>query len=69
MIWEFCGDPIDDELLDQLLLVATDDATLAPLRTLLDPLELQALRARAERLIDAGVFPDLSPRRNIPYGW
>jgi uncharacterized repeat protein (TIGR03843 family) len=69
VIWEFCGEPIADELLERVLAVATDDQLVAPLRRYLEPLEIQALRGRAERIVDAGIFPQLNSRRNIPYGW
>jgi uncharacterized repeat protein (TIGR03843 family) len=69
VIWDFRGDPIPDALLEDVLRVATDDQLLARLRPYLDALEIQALRARAERIVDAGVYPELSSRRNVPYGW
>lgn len=69
VIWEFCGERIDDALLMKLLEVSCDAELAARLRPLLDPLEIRAFQARAERLVDIGVFPELNPRRNVPYGW
>lgn len=69
VIWEFCGEPIADDLREQLAGIATDNDLATRLRPYLDPLEIAALRGRARRLAEAGVYPDLNPRRNIPYGW
>lgn len=69
VIWDFCGEPIDDELLRKLIDVSADRDLAERLRRLLDPLEVRAFQARAERLAEAGVFPELNPRRNVPYGW
>jgi uncharacterized repeat protein (TIGR03843 family) len=69
VIWDFCGEPIADELLAQLRGVSTDGKLAARLRSHLDPLEIRAFQARASRLAEAGVYPELSSRRNVPYGW
>lgn len=69
VIWDYCGEPIDDELLLALIEISSDKDLAARLRPLLDPLEIRAFQARAERLVDVGHFPDLNPRRNVPYGW
>lgn len=69
VIWDFCGDPIPDDLLHGLTRIH-DDPVLADLvRPHLDPLEVEAFRARAARIAELAVFPQLSSRRNIPYGW
>jgi uncharacterized repeat protein (TIGR03843 family) len=67
VIWDYCGEPIDDELILALIDVSADRELAARLRPLLDPLEIRAFQARAERLAEAGVFPELNPRRNVPY--
>jgi hypothetical protein len=69
VIWDYCGEPIPDEHLDDLTRLYVDDKLPTLLRPYLDPLEIEALRARAARIVDAAVFPELSSRRNIPYGW
>jgi hypothetical protein len=69
VIWEFVGDPIPDDLRQQLRTIACDSDLAARLRLYLDPLEVHAFQARAARLADAGVFPEMNPRRNVPYGW
>ncbi|HZD79993.1 MAG TPA: SCO1664 family protein [Actinomycetota bacterium] len=69
VIWEFAGDPIDDELgrdLERLRMDLGDD-----LRTQLDPLlsarELEAMRERLDALLRSGTFPRPGPGR--PYPW
>ena len=69
VIWDFIGEPIDGELLDALNRIAVADDLAARLKPHLDVLEIEALRARATRLAAAAVFPELTSRRNIPYGW
>lgn len=69
VIWDFCGEEIPANLAAGLARVHDDPAIAEILVPHLDPLEIHALRARAARLIDDGVFPQLSSRRNIPYGW
>lgn len=69
VIWDFGDDPIDGELLDGLIRIYIDDDLPELLRPHLDALEIAAFRARAARLADAAVFPELVSRRSIPYGW
>ncbi len=69
VIWDFIGEPIDSELLDALTRLYVDTDLPAQLSPHLDPLEIEALRGRAARLVDEALFPELSSRRNIPYGW
>jgi uncharacterized repeat protein (TIGR03843 family) len=69
VIWEFCGEQIAPHLLADIARVATDEALAASLRPYLEPLEIEALRGRAVRIAESGVYPALSSRRNIPYGW
>jgi hypothetical protein len=69
VIWEFCGEPIPAHLLDDLLRLYVDDELPTLLRPWLEPLEIEAFRARIARVAELGIFPQLSSRRNIPYGW
>lgn len=70
VLWQFVGRPIREELLDNMrLLVANRDALEAELQDLLTPEEIAALRDRVDTLLAAGVYPQLDPNRNIPYGW
>ncbi len=71
VIWAFLGEPIPPSLLDDLrrLIVTLDagGAVLDTLRSLLEPAELAAVRARADALLSAGCFPEPGPGR--PYPW
>ena len=65
VIWEFGGDPIPDELVEDVARVAAE----APpgLRALLDPDEVDAVQRRAKAIVAKPVFPvDTSGRR---YPW
>lgn len=63
VIWEFGGEPVPDNLRDDLLALATSDLPEA-LAKRLDPFERDAVRTRARALADRGVFPiDYSGRR------
>ena len=71
VIWEYLGEPIPVQLLDDLrALLATlnaDGAVPEALGSLLEPAELAAVRARADALVSAGCFPEPGPGR--PYPW
>lgn len=69
VIWDFCGERIADTLIDDLIRVYSDDSLADELRPHLDPLEIEALRGRIARVVEDGVFPQLTSRRSIPYGW
>jgi hypothetical protein len=69
VIWDFIGEPIESDLIETLIRLYVDDDLPNRLKSHLDPLEIEALRARAARLAETAVFPEMSSRRNIPYGW
>jgi uncharacterized repeat protein (TIGR03843 family) len=59
VIWEFAGESLPDELVDDLASVAeSPPASLAPL---LSAKEVRAVATRAERLLEAGRFPVPDP--------
>ncbi len=65
VIWDFAGEPIGQELLDRVAPLA---AELPPtLATLLDPEELDALQARARRVLESGRFPVDRTGRRVPW--
>src|SRR5688500_4621712 len=70
VLWQFVGRPIHTELLENVrgLLVACDDVT-QELAGLLHEAEIAAFWGRAQGLLNAGRYPMLDPRRNVPYGW
>ena len=65
VMWDFCGEPIADELLADIGGLADDVPE--PLARLLAPEESAALMRRAERVVNRGRFPD--PGSSRPYPW
>ncbi len=69
-LWQFVGTPISPALLDELRGLSDRSAELTTtLGEVLSPDEIRALRRRIAHLSDAGCYPLLNPRRNVPYGW
>ena len=54
VIWDFQGEPIEPDLLEDIAAIASDD--LEPLRPWLDSDELDAVRERAQWLVDDPVY-------------
>ncbi|HUZ02484.1 MAG TPA: SCO1664 family protein [Thermomicrobiaceae bacterium] len=70
VIWDFCGEPIEGELLVTLEALLTHRADVrAALRPFLSRPEIDMLFARVANIRDSQLFPMLNPRRNVPYGW
>jgi hypothetical protein len=71
VVWEYCGDPIPQPLLQDLRDLRNDpdrmSALCDDLEPLLRPNEIDALARRLDRIIDHGRFPSLESRRNIPW--
>lgn len=72
VIWDFAGEPVPPELLEDLLRLSTlldPQAELYPvLHQHLSKGELRTLRQRAEWLVEAGIFPNPHPDYR-PYPW
>ena len=70
VLWQYVGSPISPELLADL---ARFRARSTELRReygrLLDRAEVDALFARVDRSLETRAYPNLNPRRNVPYGW
>jgi uncharacterized repeat protein (TIGR03843 family) len=68
VIWDYAGDVIPQNLLEALVHLPSDPNLLADLQPYLSPREISALVARAEMLVQSGVYP-LPPedRRAFPY--
>jgi len=68
VIWDYAGQPIPDDLLDDLSRLSVNLGLTASLTPYLSPKEIAALLARAEALTAPGVYP-LPPedRRVFPY--
>jgi hypothetical protein len=70
VLWQFVGQPVSKPLIRDLACLHERAAELrAALRPLLDHAELDALFARLDRFLERPTYPELNPRRNIPYGW
>jgi uncharacterized repeat protein (TIGR03843 family) len=71
VIWDFCGDRIPEDLLEQVQAVHADaqrrQALDGALRPLLAKQEMDALYQRWERLLANPCFPQLDPYRNVPW--
>lgn len=73
VIWEFCGEPIPEDVLAEMhAFLANPDRTRAltdQLTELLSKEEIKRFISRFERLLKLGKFPNLDPYRNVPRGF
>lgn len=71
VIWEFAGEPIPADLLKDVenfrLRLDCDEDLKAALNELLDPLEVAALRRRADRLLATRQYPHPGSGRSYPW--
>ncbi|MBN9388841.1 MAG: SCO1664 family protein [Chloroflexi bacterium] len=71
IIWEFAGEPLPDDLYDDLLELATNSERLHKLTNQLGELltqrEVNIFLSRLERVLENPVFPSLNSRRQIPW--
>jgi uncharacterized repeat protein (TIGR03843 family) len=71
VIWDFAGEPIPGDILDDVRrfrerLECEEDLKTA-INGLLDPLEVAALRRRADKLISSRKFPSAASGRHMPW--
>ncbi|HVB97277.1 MAG TPA: SCO1664 family protein [Chloroflexota bacterium] len=73
VVWEFCGDPIPNDVLSHLRDFLADKARLSALTgqlgELLERKEISIFLARLEQLVTRAKFPKLDPYRNVPRGF
>jgi hypothetical protein len=70
VLWQFVGDPISPELLEELRSMRERQHELTDLLgDVLSADEIAVLARRLERMSEHGMHPRLNPRRNVPYGW
>ena len=73
VIWDFCGDPIPESLLEGLeglvSNLASTDGLAKELSKALSEEELEALAYRARVLLENPVLPNPGPYRNVPWPW
>jgi hypothetical protein len=71
VIWDYCGDPIPADLVQQLAAFRSEPARTSALEEALEPLlaqqEMDAVFKRWDRLLANPCFPDLDPYRNVPW--
>jgi hypothetical protein len=69
-LWQFVGRPVSPPLFADLLRVKSREAELrSSMKRYLGRGEIDALVHRIERFIEIRHYPQLNPRRNVPYGW
>lgn len=69
VIWDFQLEPIRHELREDIRRVANDPDLASTLAPHISRNEIRAFQIRANRLSKEGVFPPLTSRRSIPWGW
>jgi hypothetical protein len=70
VLWQFSGEPISDDILADLArLDACADEIDVLFAGVLDAAEIEAVKDRAEALLEVGRYPILNPHINVPYGW
>ncbi len=71
VIWDFAGEPIPDELLGDVTdfrqRLEKDKDLKTAINSLLEPLEVSALRRRADRLLTAREYPSPGSGRSYPW--
>jgi hypothetical protein len=71
VMWEFCGEPIAQRLVDDIRRITPELSPRARLGCRLEELlvegELEALGERLERVLADPVFPVLDPNYNVPW--
>ncbi len=73
VIWEFCGQPIPEDLLLDLesfvKCLSSNEILKDELNRKLSKIEVNALEDRARILLKERIFPQLSPYSNVPWPW
>jgi hypothetical protein len=69
VIWDYQLEPVESNMRADIRRVASDPKLAAALARHISRQEVRAFQLRANRLVREGVFPALSSRRSIPWGW
>lgn len=70
VLWQYSGGPISEPLMLDLAQLDAESETVSQLLAgVLDQSEIEALLERGANLLEAGEYPMLDPRYNVPYGW
>jgi uncharacterized repeat protein (TIGR03843 family) len=71
VLWDYAGDPIPDEILEDMTRLRADVRAGGPFIRTLEGLlaadEVKAFRRRLDRLVDSGHYPDPGGGRNVPW--
>lgn len=73
VIWEFAGEPLPDEIYNDMLELATNGPRLhqltGQLGKLLTQREVNTFLSRLERVLEKPYFPSMNSRRQVPWGF
>jgi uncharacterized repeat protein (TIGR03843 family) len=70
VLWQYAGRPISKKLMHDLERIECEwESFDEALRPFISAVERESFRKRVNRMMRIGCFPELDPRRNIPYGW
>lgn len=71
ILWDYCGRPVPEPLLEQLQALREDDGRSQELREALEPdldtAEIKAFFRRIDRILKTRRYPQLDPNRNVPW--
>ncbi len=73
VIWDFAGQPVPEDISLDLAELVTDSARIESLvkelRPWLEPREIEMFLRRTEKILNSGRFPQMSSRRQVPWGF
>jgi hypothetical protein len=70
VLWQFAGREISQPLIEDLARIELEwNLFEAALKPFISEIELDSFRNRVNRMARGGCYPELDPRRNVPYGW
>ena len=71
ILWDYCGEPVPEPLLEKLQTLREDENRGRQLREALEPdleaAEIEAFFCRIDRILKVRRYPDLDPDRNVPW--
>jgi hypothetical protein len=70
VLWQYAGREISQALIEDLAKIECEWPDFESLlKPFISEIELEAFRNRVNRIARTGCYPELDPRRNVPYGW
>ncbi|HEX2986885.1 MAG TPA: SCO1664 family protein [Chloroflexota bacterium] len=71
ILWDYCGQPVPQRLLEQMQALREDEGRSQKLREALEPdlepAEIKAFFRRIDRILKVRHYPQLDPNRNVPW--